>query len=112
MGEGSGQEAASGYQNGRPVQLPLPPIGYQPGAPQAPGPYQGPPPAVQQLQTYEGGNGHIHYSGYPASPYGGPNMYVNRPERHQSRSRSPPSNGRPSAYRRERSRSPQPMRFR
>jgi hypothetical protein len=69
-------QAAPGYpQPGRaPVQLP--PIGYQPGA-QVPGPYQGAPGAVQQLQEY---NGHQPmYGGYPASPYGqGTQMYNQR----------------------------------
>jgi hypothetical protein len=63
-------DGAPGYQQGRSVQLP--PIGYQPGA-QVPGQYQAPAGAVQQLQGYEG-NGHLQYSGYPASPYGAPNQ--------------------------------------
>lgn len=65
---------APGYQQGaRSVQLP--PIGYQPGS-QVPNQYQAPSGGVQQLQEY--GNNHIQYSGYPASPYGAPNMYNQR----------------------------------
>jgi len=61
---------APGYQQGtRSVQLP--PIGYQPGS-QVPNQYQAPSGGVQQLQEY--GNNHIQYSGYPASPYGAPNI--------------------------------------
>jgi hypothetical protein len=66
---------APGYQANRSVQLP--PIGYQPGA-QVPGQYQPTSGSVQQLQEY-GGNSHLQYSGYPASPYGAPNqMYSQR----------------------------------
>ncbi|KAH7321750.1 hypothetical protein BKA65DRAFT_408018 [Rhexocercosporidium sp. MPI-PUGE-AT-0058] len=70
-GQNSSDNPPAGYQQpGRSVQLP--PIGYQPGA-QVPGQYQAPSGGVQQLQGY-GGDNHLQYSGYPASPYdnGGP----------------------------------------
>merc|ERR1712230_274711 len=69
-GQNSSDNTPAGYQQpGRSVQLP--PIGYQPGA-QVPGQYQAPSGGVQQLQGY-GGENHLQYSGYPASPYGAPN---------------------------------------
>merc|ERR1711977_673189 len=68
-GQNSSDNTPAGYQQpGRSVQLP--PIGYQPGA-QVPGQYQAPSGGVQQLQGY-GGENHLQYSGYPASPYGAP----------------------------------------
>merc|ERR1711981_532384 len=70
-GQNSSDNTPAGYQQpGRSVQLP--PIGYQPGA-QVPGQYQAPSGGVQQLQGY-GGENHLQYSGYPASPYGAPNQ--------------------------------------
>ncbi|KAG4417882.1 hypothetical protein IFR04_009019 [Cadophora malorum] len=74
-GQNSSDNTPAGYQQpGRSVQLP--PIGYQPGA-QVPGQYQAPSGGVQQLQGY-GGENHLQYSGYPASPYGAPNQMYNQ----------------------------------
>ncbi|KAL5319771.1 hypothetical protein ACEPPN_012828 [Leptodophora sp. 'Broadleaf-Isolate-01'] len=74
-GQNSSDNPPAGYQQpGRSVQLP--PIGYQPGA-QVPGQYQAPSGNVQQLQGY-GGDNHLQYSGYPASPYGAPNQMYNQ----------------------------------